>query len=132
MTTNNHYVNTKNIHRSANKNIDSHPKPQKYTQQDINFSDTPLFFPAGLERIFLFIYVVTLPYIAGLTFLFFYIANGNYKIFLSLSDTNSYILTWAIGYEILAAIILLVIMKNTISFSLKSSNRSTQKKFIIP
>ena len=132
MPTKNHYLNTKNIHRSASKDRGLQTKPQKYTQQNINFSDTPLFFPAGLERIFLFIYVVTLPYIAGLTFLFFYIANGNYKVFLSLSDTNSYILTWAIGYEILAATILLVIMKNAISFSLKSSNRSTQKKFIIP
>ena len=92
MPTNNHHVNTKIIHQSASKNIDSHAKPQKYTQQNINFSDTPLFFPAGLERIFLFIYAITLPYIAGLAFLFFYIAHGDYKIFLSLSDTNSYIL----------------------------------------
>ncbi len=103
---------------------------KKFLQQEVELAETPLFFPKGFEHIFLVIYFMSLPYFAGLFFLFFYVANGDYKIFLSLDNTNSYILTWAIGYEILGIITLLVIVKNGISFSLQ--NRSTKKPFVIP
>ncbi len=107
-------------------------KSKSYTQQDVTLSDTPLFFPEGFEYIFLAIYFISLPYFAGLFFLFLYVANGDYKIFLSLGNTDNYILTWFIGYEVLAAIILLIIAKNTIHFSRKRTKGSTKKPFIIP
>jgi len=122
-----------NNHHFSDINIKKiHSKPKSYTQQNVTLSDTPLFFPEGLEHIFLTIYFMLLPYIAGLLFLFFYISNGDYNIFLSLNDTNSYILTWAIGYEVLAAITLLIIIKNAITFSLPSTNKSIKKQFVIP
>mgnify|MGYP000455822840 CR=1 FL=1 len=45
--------------------------PKKFTQKEVNLAETPLFFPEGYEKIFLAIYFVTLPYLAGLSFLFF-------------------------------------------------------------
>ncbi len=124
--------NDSHINKGYGKRTISNTKPEKYSQKNVSLSDSPLFFPDGFEHIFLAIYFMTLPYIAGLLFLFFYIADGDYNIFLSLNDTNSYILTWAIGYEILAAISLLMIMKSAISFSIQNTKKSNKKHFIIP
>lgn len=132
MTSTQHFFIDNNTQKVHSRYATSNTKPIKYTQQNISYSDTPFFFPERFEHIFLAIYFITLPYIAGLLFLFFYISNGDYNIFLSLNNTNSYILTWAIGYEILAAITLLTIAKNAIVFSLQSINKSTKKQFVIP
>ncbi|HHE05807.1 MAG TPA: hypothetical protein ENK90_01645 [Epsilonproteobacteria bacterium] len=103
-----------------------------FSQQQITFEDTPLLFPAGLEKLFLLIYFVTLPYIAGLMFLFFYVGEGRTELFLSLNEDSSFILTWAIGYEILAGLILLYIVKLAISFSINNSRRGARKNFRRP
>jgi len=120
-------------HHFSKNNINStQHKPESYTQQNINLSDTLPFSPKGLEKIFLTIYFVFLPYIAGLMFLFFYVAEGQAKLFLSLNENSSFILTWAIGYEILAVLSLLYIIKSAISFSRGISRKDTNKKFQIP
>ena len=95
---------------------------KKFSQQEVTFDDTPLFFPAGLEKVFLFIYFITLPYLTGLAFLFFYVGNGDTSLFSSLNDDSSYMLTWIIGYEILAVITLLWILKKAIVFTMNSSS----------
>lgn len=97
-----------------------------FAQQEVKYEDTPLFFPPGLEKLFLLIYFISLPYIAGLLFLYVYVAKSDYKVFLSLSQESSFIMTWAIGYEILAALTLMYIVKMAISFSAK--NRQGSKK----
>ncbi|HFQ62620.1 MAG TPA: hypothetical protein ENK39_10030 [Epsilonproteobacteria bacterium] len=104
----------------------------KFSQKQITFEDTPLLFPAGFEKFFLLIYFVTLPYIAGLMFLFFYVGEGKTELFLSLNEDSSFILTWAIGYEILASLILLYIVKLAISFSINNSKRGARKNFKRP
>jgi len=101
-----------------------------FSQQEVTFDDTPLFFPDGFEKIFLLIYFVSLPYITGLLFLFFYVAEGKQELFLSLNEESSFLMTWAIGYEILAGLILLYIIKSAISFS--SSLNKKNKKFQRP
>jgi len=68
-----------------------------------------------------------LPYITGLMFLFFYIAEGQPKLFLSLNENSPFILTWAMGYEILAILAILYIFKSAISF-----NRHKRKEFRRP
>jgi len=78
------------------------------------------------------IYFVTLPYIAGLLFLFFYVAGGKSELFLSLNDDSSFILTWTIGYEIIAAILLLLIAKSAISFSIENSRKGRDTHFRRP
>ena len=95
----------------------------------MRLSDSPLFFPPGLEKIFLLIYFISLPYITGLMFLYFYVSDSKADTFLSLNDNGSFIMTWAIGYEILAVIALLLIIKSAISFSMSvsSKNRKFQR-----
>lgn len=91
-----------------------------FGKQEVKYEDTPLFFPPGLEKIFLLIYFVSLPYIAGLLFFFIYIAKSNYEAFLKLVQESSFIMVWAIGYEILAALVLLYIIKMAITFSIEN------------
>ncbi len=103
-----------------------------FSQQKVTFDDTPLFFPAGMEKLFLLIYFLTLPYIAGLMFLFFYVGEGKTELFLSINEESSFILTWAIGYEIIAGLLLIYIVKMAISFSVANAKRSGRKNFQRP
>jgi len=106
-------------------------KSSKFSQQEVDLSETPLFFPEGYEKLFIAIYFISLPYIAGLLFQFFYIADGKKELFLSLNEQSSFILTWAIGYEIIATIILLFIIKMAISFT-NNSRKSGAREFRRP
>jgi len=119
---NNQFNNSDVTYRGQRKLIRNN---NKFSQQEVTFDDTPLFFPAGLEKIFLLIYFITLPYLAGLAFLFFYVGNGDISLFSSLNDDASYMLTWIIGYEILAVITLLWILKKAIVFTMENSSSST-------
>ncbi|HFD14282.1 MAG TPA: hypothetical protein ENJ34_03165 [Epsilonproteobacteria bacterium] len=96
-------------------------KSEKFTQQDVDLSQTPLFFPEGYEQIFLGIYFISLPYIAGLLFQYFYIADGKTELFLSLNEQSSFLLTWLIGYEIVAGLVILYIIKMALSFAKESA-----------
>lgn len=112
------------VHRNQPKKFKS---SNNFTQKEVDLAETPLFFPVGYEKIFLAIYFVTLPYIAGLLFLFFYVAEGSVDLFLSLNEEQAFMLTWAIGYEIIAALTLLWIVKMSIQFT-KENRRSNSKK----
>ena len=92
---------------------------KNFLQQDVTFDDMPLFFPEGFEKFFLTVYIITLPYIAGMAFLFLYIAHGNRSLFLTLYQETPFVVMWAIGYEIIAAVILVWIVKTAISFGSK-------------
>ena len=102
-----------------------------YGQQPIDLQRTPiLFFPPGKEILFLGIYFIVLPYITGLLFIFFYISEGKAAVFGSItirSDAN-FFLVWTIGYEVLAAIILLWIAKDAIMFSLNRSREQERRR----
>ena len=117
------------VHRNQPKKFRSQ---QKFTQKEVDLAETPLFFPEGYEKIFLAIYFVTLPYIAGLLFLFFYVAEGSVDLFLSLNEEQAFMLTWAIGYEIIAALILLWIVKMSFSFANENRRSGAKKQFRRP
>ena len=106
--------------------------PKKFGQQNVDLAKTPLFFPEGFEKIFMLIYFIILPYIAGLFFLFFYVAEGSIELFVSMNDQSSFLLTWTIGYEIIAAIIILSIVKMAIGFAHASRQPSVKKEFRRP
>jgi hypothetical protein len=89
-----------------------------FSQQNVTLSNTPLFFPEGFEKLFFGLYFISLPYVMGLLFLFLYVASGKLDLFLSLNKDSSFLLTWAIGYEIIAVFILLYIIKKAFGFSL--------------
>ena len=114
------------------KRIKSSGSGGKFSQQDVDLTDSPLYFAKGFEKIFLTLYVIALPYITGLLFLFFYVAEGKAELFLSLNEDSSFILTWSIGYEILAALTLLWLIKSAISFSRENARRGARKEFRRP
>ncbi|WP_294955418.1 hypothetical protein [Sulfurovum sp.] len=94
-----------------------------FTKQEVQLNDTPLFFPEGFEKIFLAIYFISLPYILGLIFLFFYIAEGKFKVFIAVNHDSPFLMTWAIGYEILATLVILWVIKSAISFTRENSRK---------
>jgi len=98
-------------------------------QQEVDLKKTPfLFFPPGKEMLFLVIYFVTLPYITGLIFLFFYVSEGKASTFGAVSVDSNFFLVWTIGYELLAALIVMIIVKNAIMFSIRNSSRARHRQ----
>lgn len=106
------------IHSSREKPIRN--QNDKFSQKEVDLSETPLFFPEGFEKIFLVIYVISLPYILGLLFLFFVVAESKVERFLAVNGESPFFLTWAIGYEILAGLIILWIIKMALGFANES------------
>jgi hypothetical protein len=116
----------KRIKKKTNTTINA----SSYGQQPVNLQKTPfLFFPPGKEMLFLGIYFAVLPYITGLLFVFFYIADGKAATFgsITISSDANFFLVWTIGYEILAGITLLFIAKSAIMFSLKKSKEDRRR-----
>jgi hypothetical protein len=102
-------------------------RASNYMQQEVDIQKTPfLFFPPGKEMIFLAIYFATLPYITGLIFLFFYVSEGKASTFGAVSVDSNFFLVWTIGYEILASLAIILIIKNAIVFSIRNSTRAKQ------
>ena len=112
------------VHATMTHSPKKKPKnsPVSFSQKEIRFEDTPLFFPRGLEKIFLLIYFITLPYLAGLLFLFFFVGKGKMELFKSLNNESSFIFTWIIGYEVIAILILLYIFKVAMTFKHRNVN----------
>ena len=102
-----------------------------FLYQNVDLVDSILF-PEGYENIMLAIYFAIVPYIVGVLFIFFYIGKGDTDVFLALNNDNSFFIAWAIGYEVVAAIILLWIAKLGLSSFLKMSQHNRDKKFRIP
>jgi hypothetical protein len=102
-----------------------------FTEQEVDLAKTPLFFPKGFEKIFLTIYITLFPYFAGTLFLFFYVSEGKKEAFFLLYKQTSFILNWCIGYEILAGVALLFILKQAIGFFVKPKENRL-KPFIRP
>jgi len=122
-----------NSSRNTQVNYSAPPRPLRnqdssFTQQDLDFEDSPLFFPAGLEKLFLLIYFILLPYITGLLFLFFYVAKAKYEAFTSMNQDSSFLFTWVIGYEILAVMMLIYIIKLAVSFSMEEKSKEKRRE----
>jgi len=108
-----------NNHTSKSR-TNQEPPPKlntNFSQQEVDLQKTPLFFPEGFEMIFLGIYFAILPYIAGILFFFFYVAEGSADLFSSIYEQSFFVLTWSMGYEILAALFLLYIVKMSLTFA---------------
>ena len=88
-----------------------------FSKQGVDRQKTPLFFPEGFEMIFLGIYFIILPYIAGILFLFFYVSDGSPELFSYIYEQSFFMLTWLIGYELLTTLLLLYLVKMSLSFA---------------
>lgn len=82
-------------------------KNNSFAAQEVDFNKY-LYLPRGYEGIAYTLYIIGIPYIVGITFIFFYVAHGVYSNF-SLLDLSAFLIVWAIGYEITAATILTLI-----------------------
>ncbi len=103
-------------------------KPQKHKktfgEQEVDFSKfLPL--PEGHEKVFIAIYLITIPYVVGLLFLLLFVAKGQIDSFLSM-DIAMFFAVWAIGYEIVAAIALIIIFYKMFRFNGSSHGVETR------
>lgn len=111
-----------NNHTSKSQTSPANPPKlnTNFSQQEIDLQKTPLFFPEGFEMIFMGIYFAILPYIAGILFLFFYVADSSADLFSSIYEQSFFVLTWSMGYEILATLLLLYVIKMSLTFANKN------------
>lgn len=82
-------------------------EPESFANKKVDFSD---YLPVieGYEGIFYTLYFISIPYISGAIFLFFFVAGGRFEYFMLL-DFNSFLIVWMIGYEIVASLLLITI-----------------------
>ncbi len=92
-------------------------KQESFTSQNVNVTSYILA-PEGYEKVMFALYFILVPYLAGLLFLFLFIAKGNMGGFLVL-DLTRFFIVWAIGYEVVASSILLAIFVSAIKFYTK-------------
>ena len=75
--------------------------------------------PEGYSGITYLTIFLFLPEIAGIAFIFFYVSDGSLATF---QETDiDYLLTWIVGYEIVAALVLLLIFKKAMIFIFSKS-----------
>ena len=82
--------------------------PTSFGSQKVDFSDY-LIAPTGYESVVYPLYFLLIPYIAGITVLFFLVAGASLDNF-KLLEFNSFFVVWLIGYEIVATMMLVGIL----------------------
>ena len=101
-------------------------KPKKknsesFLTQKVNINEL-LNLPEETVGLLLFIAFILIPYIVGVIFIFVVIARASLDIFTKI-HTNEYFFYWAIGYEIVATTIILLIIKSAINFHQLQNNK---------
>lgn len=102
-----------NDYRSTGKqfshdSIERHKaKEEDFLNQEIDYRNF-VFAPEGYEGPVLFVYLLSLPYLVGLAFLFLFVARASYEYFLEF-NLSSYFVIWAIGYEVSAVLFVIII-----------------------
>jgi hypothetical protein len=84
-----------------------------------------LYLPEAYETLFLAAYLLLLPYLTGLLFIFLFIARNDAAHFVGL-DLMLFIPVWSIGYETLAGLTLLGIFYSGITFYLRKRSVAAQ------
>jgi hypothetical protein len=92
----------------SHESIERHKAEEKdFLSQDVDYRNF-VFAPEGYEGPVFFLYLLSLPYFIGLGFLFLFIARASYEYFLEF-NLSSYFVIWAIGYEVSAVLLLIII-----------------------
>ncbi len=89
-------------------------KIDKFLKKNISITDY-INLSEGMATVILFISFLIIPYIIGIGFIFFIIAQANLDAFRGI-NIDEYSVFWAIGYEVIASILLLLIVKSAIRF----------------
>jgi hypothetical protein len=85
----------------------SRKKRESFSSQEVDVKDY-IISPEGWEGIMFTFYFLAIPYITGIIFLFLFIARADMESFL-VFDLTSFFIVWAIGYEIVASILIVAI-----------------------
>lgn len=88
------------------KNKKIRREKEDFLHREFDYRDY-IFAPEGYEGIMLFFYIMTIPYLVALSFLFVFIAKSSYQLFLEF-NLASFLVIWAIGYEICAALAIII------------------------
>jgi len=89
-----------------------------FLSQTINLSDY-YFLPEGVQNFIAFILFILIPYSVGTFFTIFIINSMNLSTYQT-TGANSFLFAWVIGYEIIASILLLLIIKSAIFYQSES------------
>ncbi len=106
------------IRDKKNKKNPKIKKSTSFSSQTIDLSKYSLA-PEGYEGIIYTLYFLIVPYFFGAVFLFFVVAHGDFSNFMLL-DTSAFLIVWAIGYEIVASILLLIIFFSFLQYDDKA------------
>ena len=80
-------------------------KAKSFASKKVDFKDY-IYVPEEWEGVAYTLYILIIPYVVGSAFLFLTIARGNVDSFQML-DTSAFLIVWAIGYEIVAIVMLI-------------------------
>lgn len=87
------------------ENINSRrQKEDDFFNQSLDYRNF-VFSPEGYEGIVLTLYILIIPYLVGMLFLYLFVAKATYEYFLHF-NLASFFVIWAIGYEVCAVSIL--------------------------
>lgn len=104
----------KELHQTKEKKSHEKRTKKSFLTQKVNINDL-LNLPEGTMNLLLFIAFLVVPYTVGIIFIFVVIARASLDTFKGI-HTSEYALYWAIGYEVIASILILLIIKSAISF----------------
>ena len=85
-----------------------------FLSQNIDI-DKYIYLPESIKKVMLLTIFIMIPYMLGNLFIFFILARFSFEKFESL-QINSFMFTWAIGYEFVASILLATIITSAFSF----------------
>ncbi|MBA3026351.1 MAG: hypothetical protein FP820_08075 [Sulfurimonas sp.] len=100
-------------------------KRESFSSQEIDINKYVLS-PEGWEGVVLTLYIIFIPYIVGVLFLFVFIAEVAFDKFLLL-DMSSVFIVWAIGYEVIAVTLLFLIFLSFLSYLSKAKKKNHNK-----
>ena len=103
------------LEKQKQKTAQTRDKLAEFMSADIQGGELGIV-PEGYGGITYAVLLIFAPWIMGTLFVFFYVSGGNVEMFSSLESNT--LLTWIIGYEILAAIVLLIIFKKFVTYML--------------
>ncbi len=103
------------LEKQRKRKAKTRDKLAEFMSADVHDSEFGII-PEGYGGISYLTFLIFAPWLAGLAFMFFYVAGGDINTFNGIKDSS--LLTWVIGYEIIAALVLLLIFKKLIVYLL--------------
>ena len=104
--------------KSRKKNIEKNKVTKKsFFSKNIIISDY-IYVPESLQKTFLLSMFILIPYLFGTVIIVILIGNGLFKEGITFSF-DFFMLSWTIGYETIAFILLMFIIKSAFTFNRK-------------